>query len=572
MTRVLFASAIFLAIASTVSAASFGVIDAVSLTGTSVTSISIHGQAVPAADLVSGKLTTLTSTLANAEPPVLNRVIVPDPLPLPSTNSAVWNLSGDLDVATGLQMFPGTGSHNFFFSAPLTTTASVDVVFLAHYDGFPAYQFEAIDAAGDVIPAAGLVSWTGTPNPYTTQPKGLWGLPPSQYTDTTASGAPGDAPVYGTPIPVGVLSGPVNGGLGIAVNFDSGVQIHGVRLTMTGFDAFEMSEVLGIKVATPVPPPPQQTTLVVNNVSLNADIVTGVTVNNVAIPVANLVSAKPTTLTSLVDPIRIIVRDEAPLPTTNAGVWDLMGDNDVMTGYQIHAGAGPQTFKLAAPITTGGTADVVVLAHLPGANIEFNAVDAAGNIIQAAGTVLWTESLHAADPRGLWSTPAADFVDTTASGASGDAPVYGALFNVGGFSGVNGGFGIALKFAEGIEIHGIKITSYSGAIYIDEVFGVIGSSPLVPGDFDSDGDVDGADFVAWQTNFPKASGATLDEGDADGDGDVDGADFVVWQTNFPFTPSPGQTPIPEPQTWVMAAITVLGISVRYGAVRQLIHR
>jgi hypothetical protein len=77
---------------------------------------------------------------------------------------------------------------------------------------------------------------------------------------------------------------------------------------------------------------------------------------------------------------------------------------------------------------------------------------------------------------------------------------------------------------------------------------------LHDGDFDGDGDVDGADFVAWQTNFPKASGAVLSEGDADGDGDVDGADFVVWQTNFPFTPGPGASPVPEPAAcWVAIA-------------------
>jgi autotransporter-associated beta strand protein len=80
---------------------------------------------------------------------------------------------------------------------------------------------------------------------------------------------------------------------------------------------------------------------------------------------------------------------------------------------------------------------------------------------------------------------------------------------------------------------------------------------LRPGDFDSDGDVDGADFVAWQTNFPKATGATLAQGDADGDGDVDGADFVVWQTNFPFTPGPGASPVPEPGLLVFA-ITAFG--------------
>jgi hypothetical protein len=77
-----------------------------------------------------------------------------------------------------------------------------------------------------------------------------------------------------------------------------------------------------------------------------------------------------------------------------------------------------------------------------------------------------------------------------------------------------------------------------------------------PGDFDSDGDVDGADFVAWQTNFPKASGATLAQGDADGDGDVDGADFVVWQTNFPYTPGSGDSPVPEPQAALLALIGI----------------
>lgn len=75
-----------------------------------------------------------------------------------------------------------------------------------------------------------------------------------------------------------------------------------------------------------------------------------------------------------------------------------------------------------------------------------------------------------------------------------------------------------------------------------------GPTPI-PGDFDSDGDVDGADFVIWQTNFPATSGHVLATGDADGDGDVDGADFVVWQTNFPYTPGPGTSPVPEPAAW-----------------------
>jgi hypothetical protein len=82
------------------------------------------------------------------------------------------------------------------------------------------------------------------------------------------------------------------------------------------------------------------------------------------------------------------------------------------------------------------------------------------------------------------------------------------------------------------------------------------------GDFDADGDVDGADFVAWQTNFPKASGATLAQGDADSDGDVDGADFVVWQTNFPFSPGPGASPVPEPAAWMLLVAAFSAAVVR----------
>jgi hypothetical protein len=76
------------------------------------------------------------------------------------------------------------------------------------------------------------------------------------------------------------------------------------------------------------------------------------------------------------------------------------------------------------------------------------------------------------------------------------------------------------------------------------------------GDFDLDGDVDGADFVAWQSNFPKATGATWAQGDADRDGDVDGADFVIWQTNFPLSPAPSAAPVPEPDAAWLAMIAL----------------
>jgi hypothetical protein len=101
-------------------------------------------------------------------------------------------------------------------------------------------------------------------------------------------------------------------------------------------------------------------------------------------------------------------------------------------------------------------------------------------------------------------------------------------------------------------------TAHNGAVanstpLVLELSGSVTGTVLHPGDFDSDGDVDGADFVAWQTNFPKESGATLTQGDADADGDVDGADFVVWQTNFPFPSGSGPTPVPEPGSLLIIA-------------------
>lgn len=91
----------------------------------------------------------------------------------------------------------------------------------------------------------------------------------------------------------------------------------------------------------------------------------------------------------------------------------------------------------------------------------------------------------------------------------------------------------------------------------DFIFG--STTPPHAGDFNGDGDVDGADFFAWQTNFPTSMSATLEDGDADGDGDVDGADFVVWQTNFPFTSGSGAAPVPEPTAAILAALATFGV-------------
>ena len=84
--------------------------------------------------------------------------------------------------------------------------------------------------------------------------------------------------------------------------------------------------------------------------------------------------------------------------------------------------------------------------------------------------------------------------------------------------------------------------------YTDWIDSVLAEIPLLPGDFNEDGDVDEFDFAAWQANFPTASGATLAMGDANGDGDVDPFDFAVWQANYPYPPPSEPTGTPEPAT------------------------
>jgi hypothetical protein len=115
-------------------------------------------------------------------------------------------------------------------------------------------------------------------------------------------------------------------------------------------------------------------------------------------------------------------------------------------------------------------------------------------------------------------------------------------------------------------------TSFEGRIDEVAVYGTALSDATIlthykaatmnPGDFDQDGDVDGADFIAWQTNYPTGSSATLGQGDSDYDGDVDGADFAAWQGSFPVGPAPGVSPIPEPASIILACFGISMIGWR----------
>jgi hypothetical protein len=94
-----------------------------------------------------------------------------------------------------------------------------------------------------------------------------------------------------------------------------------------------------------------------------------------------------------------------------------------------------------------------------------------------------------------------------------------------------------------LEILGTTTSGFGGTrLNAFELNAVVST---IPGDFNGDSEVDGADLTLWRSNFGNTTASTA-TGDADGDQDVDGADFLIWQRNLG---SMGPvTSVPEPTT------------------------
>jgi hypothetical protein len=82
----------------------------------------------------------------------------------------------------------------------------------------------------------------------------------------------------------------------------------------------------------------------------------------------------------------------------------------------------------------------------------------------------------------------------------------------------------------------------------------------LPGDFNGDARVDGADFLAWQRSF-NSSVAPGTGADGSGNGIVDAADLALWKANFGTTPAVGAAAgavaaVPEPTTVALGVMAV----------------
>lgn len=84
--------------------------------------------------------------------------------------------------------------------------------------------------------------------------------------------------------------------------------------------------------------------------------------------------------------------------------------------------------------------------------------------------------------------------------------------------------------------------------------------PLNNADFNSDGIVDGNDFLIWQRGFGSSNQPNKSTGDANGDGNVNGLDLTAWKSKFG---GPGATAaiaaVPEPASLALVGLAGLAL-------------
>ena len=87
----------------------------------------------------------------------------------------------------------------------------------------------------------------------------------------------------------------------------------------------------------------------------------------------------------------------------------------------------------------------------------------------------------------------------------------------------------------------------------------------LPGDYNNDGQVNGADLAKWQAALGTSVANPFEGADGDGDLDVDAADFLIWQRQFGQSVDPVQatgTQVPEPTTLGLLGLATLTLAGR----------
>lgn len=126
----------------------------------------------------------------------------------------------------------------------------------------------------------------------------------------------------------------------------------------------------------------------------------------------------------------------------------------------------------------------------------------------------------------------------------------------------------ALRYTDALypfQIDAINDSIPNRLAYFDALLFQLNEPPLIPGDFNEDGSVNGADLPYWESHYGMVSGADVGNGDADGDGDVDGQDFLIWQeqSTIPSSQSTELNTVPEP-----GSLALIGVGLTVFVMRR----
>jgi hypothetical protein len=228
------------------------------------------------------------------------------------------------------------------------------------------------------------------------------------------------------------------------------------------------------------------------------------------------------------------------------------GDYHLSLGFPPFLGVTIDATDLGADFTTPAPPAPLTKIVGPGTVYQFDAA----NFLLSVNEGMVVVSGSANQSRDLSQSP-----------IEGSAPV-GTLgtisFTTGGVNGpftrLDGVLNLPIQITETTNVSGFDVTTTaSGTIRATTSFYVALSG--IPGDFDLDGDADGADLARWRTGY--GTGSAVIQGNADGDSDVDGNDFLIWQRNVGVTPPPIAATVPEPNAAALFCFALALAAARF---------
>ncbi|HEX6960811.1 MAG TPA: hypothetical protein VF175_03015 [Lacipirellula sp.] len=224
------------------------------------------------------------------------------------------------------------------------------------------------------------------------------------------------------------------------------------------------------------------------------------------------------------------------------------GDYNLVLGFPPVLGVAITASDLVADISTPVPPASMDRVGMAGAGYQFDASQFVVTVDQ--GMIVVTGSAN--ETTDLSMEP---IIGTSEPGTFGTL-TFTTLGTSGPYTHVGAALDFPISILETTETGGLSVDfAMTGSVKANASFYVALAG--VPGDFDLDGDIDGADLGVWRDGFGTLAGATPADGNADGDGDVDGGDFLIWQRSLGTSPPAAAMAaiqaVPEPASLLLAA-------------------